>query len=434
MISIDSVKCVDDILAKAIDMVEQNISCYCTQPGVDFTRIRALPAGILIRFLIQKQAKALNQELSDFFVSKVPPSASAFCQQRSKLDPEALERVMHLMTENIPGTRFFKGYRVFACDGSDVRIPYNPDDPETFLKNDENSQGYNQLHLNALYDVLNRVYTDAMIDTKQKSHEKGALLDMLKAHDLPAKTIITADRGYESYELLAYMLENSIHFAIRIKDIFSSGILSAIDLPDEEFDRDITRILTRSQTKEIKQNKQKYVFLPSNVNFSYLDFDHPFYNMTFRVARFKITDGTYECLVTNLPKDEFSITELKELYHMRWEIEGAFRHLKYDTNMVYFNSIKQKNARQEIYAALIMYNYTQLLINAGPVEKDGRKWTYQIAFKPAVTNARLFLKKLITTKAFIDRIKNFLSPVRPGRKFKRNIKSQPARLSLYRAA
>ena len=77
MISIDSVKCVDDILAKAIDMVEQNISCYCTQPGVDFTRIRALPAGILIRFLIQKQAKALNQELSDFFVSKVPPSASA---------------------------------------------------------------------------------------------------------------------------------------------------------------------------------------------------------------------------------------------------------------------------------------------------------------------------------------------------------------------
>ena len=126
--------------------------------------------------------------------------------------------------------------------------------------------------------------------------------------------------------------------------------------------------------------------------------------MTFRVARFKITDGTYECLVTNLPKDEFSITELKELYHMRWEIEGAFRHLKYDINMVYFNSVKQKNARQEIYAALIMYNYTQLLINAVPVEKDGRKWTYQIAFKPAVTNARLFLKKLITTKAFIDRI------------------------------
>ena len=108
--------------------------------------------------------------------------------------------------------------------------------------------------------------------------------------------------------------------------------------------------------------------------------------------------------------------------------------MKYDTNMVYFNSVKQKNARQEIYAALIMYNYTQLLINAVPVEKDGRKWTYQIAFKPAVTNARLFLKKLITTKAFIDRIKNFLSPVRPGRKFKRNIKSQPARLSLYRAA
>jgi hypothetical protein len=33
MISIDSVKCVDDILAKAIDMVEQNISCYLLLPN-----------------------------------------------------------------------------------------------------------------------------------------------------------------------------------------------------------------------------------------------------------------------------------------------------------------------------------------------------------------------------------------------------------------
>ncbi|WP_304648542.1 hypothetical protein [uncultured Dubosiella sp.] len=34
-----------------------------------------------------------------------------------------------------------------------------------------------------------------------------------------------------------------------------------------------------------------------------------------------IGPGTYESIVTNLDKDEFTITEIKELYHRRWEIE-----------------------------------------------------------------------------------------------------------------
>ena len=42
------------------------------------------------------------------------------------------------------------------------------------------------------------------------------------------------------------------------------------------------------------------------------------YYLSFRVVRFKLTEDTYEVLLTNLTEDEFSVSELKELYAMRW--------------------------------------------------------------------------------------------------------------------
>ena len=45
------------------------------------------------------------------------------------------------------------------------------------------------------------------------------------------------------------------------------------------------------------------------------------YYLSFRVVRFKLTQDTYEVLLTNLPEDEFSVSELKELYAMRWALK-----------------------------------------------------------------------------------------------------------------
>ncbi len=48
------------------------------------------------------------------------------------------------------------------------------------------------------------------------------------------------------------------------------------------------------------------------------------------MIRFKITEDTYEYIVTNLDKDEFVIQDIKELYHLRCKIETSYRELKYD--------------------------------------------------------------------------------------------------------
>ncbi|MCI5937337.1 MAG: AAA family ATPase, partial [Eubacterium sp.] len=49
----------------------------------------------------------------------------------------------------------------YDCDGSDLCISHNPDDEATYFKCTPDSKGFNQLHLNALYDLQTRTYIDA---------------------------------------------------------------------------------------------------------------------------------------------------------------------------------------------------------------------------------------------------------------------------------
>ena len=82
-----------------------------------------------------------------------------------------------LAESSVPGWRvknknLFKGYRLIACDGSDINIAHNPDDKESYFTNG-NARGLNQLHLNAIYDLLDKIYRISLynrvrlkIDTK----------------------------------------------------------------------------------------------------------------------------------------------------------------------------------------------------------------------------------------------------------------------------
>lgn len=75
---------------------------------------------------------------------------------------------------------------------------------------------------------------------------------------------------------------------------------------DDEFDMQVKRTLTRKQTNEIKAHPEIYKFVPKNQHFDHFD-ETPFYDFECRVVRFKITEDTYECIVTNLDKNEFSM-------------------------------------------------------------------------------------------------------------------------------
>lgn len=415
------------IFNRSIHMVCKNIACYCNDPVSDFTRKRKLSAETLIRFIIQMQAKSLNSELCEYFDTiDSLPTVSAFCQQRDKLNISAFQRIMHLLVNAFDDYKTWNGYHVLACDGSDVNIAYDEKDESTKRQNGD-QKPFSQFHLNGLYDCLNHVFWDTSIDTVAKTRECGALMEMITNHDYPVNSIITADRAYEKYNLIACCIENHQKFLIRTKDIcVYSSILSSLNLPDEEFDLDIQKILTRKQTKETKSNKQKYTYITNKSEFDYFDTDG-FYTLNLRVVRFKITEDTYECLVTNLTRDEFDLEELKKMYHMRWDIETAFRMLKYIIGMTSFHSKKRHSIQQEIYAAILLYCLTNIITERVEIQQSNTwKHPYKVNLSTAVTNIRLWLRKRINTEELIKRIKKYLAPIRPDRKYKRNMKPKSA--------
>ena len=89
---------------------------------------------------------------------------------------------------------------------------------------------------------------------------------------------------------------------------------------------------------------------------------------------------------------------------MRWEIETAFRNLKYIVGMLGFHSKKSSFVTQEIYANLILYNFGIFLANEAAEENQKKKrnpnnkYNYEIDFSEALKTARKFFIRMDSHK------------------------------------
>lgn len=412
---------------------------FCKNPQKDFTRKRKLDFKEMLRILLSIGGNSLKLELMEYFSYNVNTATSAaFVQQRDKLLPEAFEFLFHQFTKVSLSSRTYQGYRLLAVDGSDLCIAHNPNDLENYFPNDPKSKGFNLLHLNAMYDLCSRVYVDALVQPGRKINERQALIDMIKRCDSREKTIVIADRGYESYNVFEHIEQKGWNYVIRIKDINSNGISSALVIPNEEsFDEEYNLLMTRRQTKEIKAHPEKYKFMPNNQKFDYLPVDDQgTYPVHFRIVRFPISENQFEVLITNLSKKEFPIEKLKELYHMRWGIETSFRELKYAIGLTNFHAKKVAYITQEIFARLTMYNFCEIITMHVILHQKDRKHAYQVNFTMAIAICMQYFKwkghiPPPNVEALIQ--KNIL-PVRNGRKDHRKVRTKSSVSFLYRVS
>lgn len=426
-------------LFRLIDELSEISSLFCQNPNTDFTRNRKLDFKTLIHFFLTMEGGSLSKEILEYFSYDLDAvTASALNQQRKKLLPEALEFLFHQFNSSFAGKKKYQGYTLLACDGSDINISRNPEDKDTYFQSTPNDKGYNQLHLNALYDVLERRYTDAIIQPARKENEYRAMTDMIDRSRLKGKTIIMADRGYESYNIFAHAEKKDWNYLIRVKDKGSNGMVSGYQLPkQDEFDISVSTILTRKQTNEVKKNASMYKFVPKASTFDYLDLHKDvFYPITLRIVRFKISENSYECIITNLDKEDFPAKQIKELYHLRWGIETSFRELKYAIGLTNFHSKKVTYIIQEILARMIMYNFCELITTSIILSQKDTKHNYQVNYTMAIHICRYFLKNNDNRKPpdVEALIKKYILPVRMGRHDPRKVRVQSTVSFLYRVA
>lgn len=282
------------------------------------------------------------------------------------------------------------------------------------------------MHLNAFYDLQKHTYTDALIQPIHLEDEFHAFCDMVERHDVQpdTKDVFIGDRGYCSYNNMAHVIEKGQYFLFRTKDIHSKGLIGNFDLPDtDSFDIQVNVTLVRSHKKTITIKEGFYKrYVDVNTSFDYAAYGSlDTYDLSFRVVRFPISDHTFECIVTNLPPDEFPSARIKLLYFARWAIEGSFRKLKYTIGLSNFHAYKPEYIKQEIWAKLITYNITETLINHTIIKQGNTKYEYKVNFSMAAHICRVFLR-LTPEKDSIDVIsllQKELIPIRNDRQYPR---------------
>ena len=206
------------------------------------------------------------------------------------------------------------------------------------------------------------------------------------------KAIFIADRGYETFNNFEHVKKTGHKFLVRVKDIHSGTSLlkSFRSLPKQgEFDEDVQITFTNKQNKEIRKHPEVYKIIMTNQRFDFLNKDNHFYDADYRVARIKIDrkDEEYESLITNLDRKLFPASKIKEIYKLRWDFEVSCRHLKYSAELNALHSKRRDFIRQEIWARLVMFNISMIIIDYvqdKKLKKKERRLEYKINITMAI--------------------------------------------------
>jgi len=425
---------VKNTLYSEIDAMASAPELYCINPDKDFTRTRKISFRDIISLPIVMESGTLRHELYKYFnYDSATLTNSAYCQQRKKLKPDVFKDLFFKFNSHYNPIAHNSYYRLMAADGCTFTFTRNPSDEDSYYAPDGKSQkGFNQIHVNALFDLESQRYVDAVIQPIRKKNEFKALTELIDNYSTnnsySLKPNFMADRGFYSYNVFAHAIENNAYFLIRAKDINASRLTGYESLP-EYFDRDVTKILSRTKNKKkyrFPEEAELYSYITKEVNFDYITDENPDYKITLRVLRFKVADGSYENIVTNLPRDEFPILKIKELYNRRWGIEISFCKLKHILGTGNFHSKKRDYISQEIWAKLILFNFCSIITLHITIKKKKRKFKYQVNFTVAFNACHYFIR--LNSNQSPPDIESLIGqnilPIRPNRNYARQHRFQ----------
>ncbi len=415
---------------KILNSMNSERSRFVKDPDKDFTRNRKCSFQSLLLLLLTMESHSLNHELRNFFQGcngKIP-SKSAIVQQREKLNDDVMPHLFYSLNEAFTFKKLFHDYHLLACDGTDINIPPMKNDTDTYVASNTSDVGYHQMHLNAVYDLLEERYVDVLVQSRAVFHEREAFITFLLRNPFPGKSIYLADRGYFSINVLAYLMMAEQPFVFRINsEEVKNSILKHFNLPNEEdFDINLDFEVTRSLKGIYQNDPEKYICIRSNRRFDFIDVNNrtSTFPISVRLVKVKIDEGVYEYLMTNLPAEEFDVSTLKHLYHLRWGIETSFRFLKYNVALNYFHSKRRDFIIQEIYARLVLYNLTMLLVHSVSLPQRCTKHKYKISVSDAVITCRNFILNKIKSSEVKPLLIKYLTCVRPDRTFIRKKRSK----------
>ena len=364
-----------------------------------FTRKRKITFPELITVILKGAKRGLHtailEMIEDNNVNVESYSEAALCKARQKVNYTAFKELAELEAETFYASskylKYKKRYRVWAIDGSKVDLPTNPETLEEFgsepFMHGENAQAL----ASCLYDVLNHIILDAVLVRFDANERElaAAHIDRLAAYCLehgldPAHELLTMDRGYPSEELIRKLSEAGFKFVIRVNKDYFWREVRRVTSDDEVIERgSLTVRVVRVPLAQTQQTESGNIF-------------------------------TTATLITNLTEEEASLSEVAELYRLRWGIETNYAFLKSRIELENFTGISPLCIRQDFYAAVFYANMIACAeYDAAPKIKkinDERILDYKPNFTETYRAIRknIFLLVLSDSPREFDRIVNLI--------------------------
>lgn len=386
--------------------MQSNREIYVQNPQKDFIRNRKVNFYDMMWFLIFIGTNSMSEEIRRAFQYKDFSfiTETAILKSRRKIKVTAFQHLLKKFNESVENLKTYKGYRLVAVDGSDFSSLY--DEKSEFATLSNQYGGANRMHVSFAYDILNKIYLECKVEAKNKADERKSAVQMLSS--FTEKTLAIMDRGYDGLKMIEHCNRiQNLSYLIRLRRGMN---LEIKNLPDEYLDIDIEFKVSEKSKRQPYTKKIKAWDMEKNCC------------VKFRLVKFK-KDEDWVVFATNLSRKEFPIKKLKELYTQRWQVENSFRELKYSLGTLHFHSKKDLFNLQELFAHIIRFNLTSLVIQEIPISKKEKlSYEYEINYKNACHIVQDFCRKyFFDLKKLEQQISFYRHPIRPDRHYPRKV-------------
>jgi len=297
-----------------------------------FVRQRTLTFPVLLVSMMSGFKASVQNELNAFFahlgnqadlIREV--SAQAFSKARYQFSHLAFTRLnqqfIQQVCQHLDVPRW-NGLRVVAADGSKMRM---------FLK-DATRRTVRDVVAFAMYlpglemTLSFQLYSDREAE-RQMLFEH---LDQLDTDDL-----LVLDRGYPARWLIAYLVQHSIRFCMRVDETGFAAVKTFLRSGLSE------QIITVGVPKAIDCQDYDCQSLPTTV----------------RLVRVVTPNGRTHVLMTSLlDAGTYPASNFAALYHSRWRIEEAFKRLKHRMALENTSGLSWLAAQQDFGAKILADN------------------------------------------------------------------------------
>lgn len=339
------------------------------------------------------EARSFGLELP----TEEPVSAASFCNARHKITAKHLRRMLQDLAadffDDAFGTQLrWHGRRVFALDGTKINLQRGHDLEVAFGVPES---GYcPQVLMSVLLDVCARAPVDVTI-APFASCERQHLLDLLPS--LERGDVLVLDRGYPSHEVLQELVSSGVDFLVRLP---SSHTFAAVD------------DLRASQGNDFLFHVDPPPGSPPEWT-----------RLTLRAVRLVSPDGNESFFFTTLLRTQFTRTQLRELYRMRWEAEEFYKLAKSPyIGQKQFRSKSPSGVEQEIHALVLFLAIARLLM--ATAARSANVPYDHLSQKAAVLGLAEYVTRLFLLRgpeargelrALLQRIARVREKPRPGR-------------------